>query len=100
MAGFTTFVRDIPQIIGVVINLWFYLTPIVYPTSVIPENIRSWVFRLNPLAAVAELYREVVLVGRITHWQEWLIFMGVSILIFKLGLSIYQRLRPGFADVL
>ncbi|MGA0200902.1 MAG: ABC transporter permease, partial [Prochlorotrichaceae cyanobacterium] len=100
MAGFTTFLRDIPQIIGVVINLWFYLTPIVYPTSVIPEGIRPWVFRLNPLAAIAEVYREVVLVGNISHWREWIILMVVSALIFKLGLSVYQRLRPGFADVL
>lgn len=100
MAGLTTFLRDIPQIIGVVINLWFYLTPIVYPTSVIPEGIRPWVFRLNPLAAIAEVYREVVLVGDISHWREWIILMVVSALIFKLGLSVYQRLRPGFADVL
>lgn len=100
LAGFTTFLRDIPQIVGVIINLWFYLTPIVYPTSVIPEGIRPWVFRLNPLAAIAEVYREVVLTGQISHWREWLILMVVSGLIFKLGLSAYQRLRPGFADVL
>ncbi len=100
LAGLSTFLRDIPQIVGVVINLWFYLTPIVYPTSIIPEGIRPWVFRLNPLAAIAEVYREVVLTGNITHWQEWLILMVVSGLIFKLGFSVYQRLRPGFADVL
>ena len=100
VAGLSTFLRDIPQIVGVVINLWFYLTPILYPTSVIPEGIRPWVFRLNPLAAIAEVYREVVLTGNVTHWREWLILMVVSGLIFKIGLSAYQRLRPGFADVL
>lgn len=100
LAGFTTFLRDIPQIVGVVINLWFYLTPIVYPTSVIPENIRPWIFRLNPLAAIAEVYRDIVLTGSLTYWREWLILMGVSVVVFKVGLSVYQKLRPGFADVL
>ncbi|MEB3163551.1 MAG: ABC transporter permease [Prochlorothrix sp.] len=100
LAGFTTFLRDIPQIIGVVINLWFYLTPIVYPTSVIPETIRPWIFRLNPLAAIAEVYRDIVLTGSLTYWREWLILMGVSAVVFKVGLSVYQKLRPGFADVL
>lgn len=100
LAGLTTFLRDIPQIVGVVINLWFYLTPLVYPTSVIPENIRPWVFRLNPLAATAEVYRDLILQGSLTYWREWLILFVVSALIFQVGFSIYQRLRPGFADVL
>jgi lipopolysaccharide transport system permease protein len=100
LASFTTFVRDIPQLLGVTINLWFYLTPIVYPVSVIPETIRPWVFRLNPLAALAEIYRDIVLAGSITYWQEWGILWVVSLIVFQLGLGIYQRLRPGFADVL
>lgn len=100
LAGFTTFLRDTPQIIGVIINLWFYLTPVVYPISAIPEGIRPWIFRLNPLAAIAEVYRDLVLTGSITYWREWIILMLLSGLIFKLGLSVYQRLRPGFADVL
>jgi lipopolysaccharide transport system permease protein len=52
-AGFTVFLRDIPQTLGMVLNLWFYMTPIVYPASVIPEQFRGWVFWLNPLAAIA-----------------------------------------------
>ncbi|MGA1624979.1 MAG: ABC transporter permease [Prochlorothrix sp.] len=100
LAGFTTFLRDIPQVVGVVINLWFYLTPIVYPTSIIPEAIRPWIFRLNPLAALVEVYRDLVLTGELSYWREWIILMGMSGLLFWIGLSVYRRLRPGFADVL
>lgn len=99
-AGLTVFLRDIPQTIGVVLNLWFYLTPIVYPASVIPEQFRDWVFWLNPPAAIAEVYRDLILVGKVTHWQEWGVSFGMSLLAFIAGLWVYRRLRPAFADVL
>jgi len=41
-AGLTVFLRDIPQTLGVILNFWFYLTPIVYPASVIPQEWRAW----------------------------------------------------------
>lgn len=100
VAGLTVFLRDIPQTLTVILNLWFYLTPIVYPTSVIPEAWRNWVFWLNPVAAISEVYRDLVLVGQVNHWGEWGIASVVSLAIFWVGVSCCQRLRPAFADVL
>lgn len=99
-AGFTVFLRDIPQTITVVLNLWFYMTPIVYPASVIPEAWRVWIFWLNPVAAIAEVYRDLVLVGEVRHWGEWAVALAVSLVVFLIGLKCYQKLRPAFADVL
>lgn len=100
LAGFTVFLRDIPQTLGVILNLWFYLTPIVYPASVIPAEFRGWIFWLNPVAALAEVYRDLVLVGEVQHWGEWGVASAVSLIVFWLGVSCYRRLRPAFADVL
>ena len=99
-AGFTVFLRDIPQTLGVVLNLLFYLTPIVYPAAIIPEEFREWVFWLNPIAAIAEVYRDLVLIGEIRHWGEWGLASAVSLVVFWIGFWCYQRLRPAFADVL
>jgi lipopolysaccharide transport system permease protein len=99
-AALTVFLRDIPQTLGVVLNLWFYLTPIVYPASIIPEAFRGWVFWLNPLAAIAEIYRDLILIGEVKHWGEWGIASAISLIVFWLGFWSYQRLRPAFADVL
>ncbi|MGQ4649225.1 ABC transporter permease [Lyngbya aestuarii] len=99
-SGLTVFLRDIPQTLGVVLNLWFYLTPVIYPADLIPEEFRGWVFWLNPPAAIAEVYRDLVLAGKVSHWGEWGVAMLVSLLVFCGGLSVYQRLRPAFADVL
>lgn len=99
-AGLTVFLRDIPQTLGVILNLWFYMTPIIYPASVIPEAWRVWVFWLNPLTAIAEVYRDLILVGEVKHWGEWGVASVVSLLVFYGGLRVYRRLRPAFADVL
>jgi lipopolysaccharide transport system permease protein len=55
---------------------------------------------LNPMAAIAEVYRDLVLVGEVRHWSEWGVASVVSILLFYVGLKYYQKLRPAFADVL
>ncbi|AFZ45835.1 ABC-2 type transporter [Halothece sp. PCC 7418] len=99
-ASLTVFFRDIPQTLAVVLNLWFYLTPIVYPIDVVPETVRDWVLWLNPIAAIAQLYRDLILIGEINHGGEWLMLMVISLVIFSGGLWVYQRLRSGFADVL
>jgi lipopolysaccharide transport system permease protein len=100
VAGLTVFLRDVPQTLGVLINLWFYATPIIYPASMIPEGWRVFVFWLNPMTAIAEVYRDLVLVGQVRHWQEWGVASVVSLLLFYGGLNVYRRLRPAFADVL
>jgi len=99
-AGLTVFLRDIPQTLGVVLNIWMYLTPIIYPASAIPEAWRNWVFWLNPLTAIAEVYRDLILVGEVKHWGEWGVASAIALMIFCFGFSVYKRLRPAFADVL
>lgn len=100
VAGLTVFLRDVPQTLGVLSTLWFYFTPIVYPASIIPEAWRVWVFWLNPMTAIVEVYRDLILVGQMQHWGELGVAFVVSLVVFYGGLTIYQRLRPAFADVL
>ncbi len=100
LAGLTVFIRDVPQTLGVVLNLWFYLTPIVYPATAIPDKWRTYVFWLNPLAAMAEVYRDLILVGRVKHWGELAVAFLIASMVLLLGVLCYRRLRPAFADVL
>nr|WP_283762292.1 ABC transporter permease [Roseofilum halophilum] len=100
VSALTVFLRDIPQSLAVITNLWFYMTPIVYPVSIIPEPWRQLVFWLNPLAAISETYRDLILVGQMQHWGEWMSALGVSLVLLSGGLWVYRRLRPAFADVI
>ena len=99
-AGLTVFLRDIPQTLNVILNIWFYVTPIVYPITSIPESWRNWVLWLNPLAAIVEVYREFVLTGEVKHWGELGIAFMTSVIVFIIGFLVYKKLRPAFADVL
>ncbi|MUL36698.1 ABC transporter permease [Gloeocapsopsis sp. AAB1 = 1H9] len=99
-AGLTVFLRDVPQTLALLTNLWFYATPIIYPASLIPEAWRGWIFWLNPMTAIVEGYRDLVLVGELRHGAELSVAVLVSVVVFCLGLAVYRRLRPAFADVL
>lgn len=99
-AGLTVFLRDVPQTLALLTNLWFYATPIIYPASLIPEAWRGWIFWLNPMTAIVEGYRDLVLVGELRHGAELSVAALVSVVVFCLGLAVYRRLRPAFADVL
>ena len=100
VAGLTVFLRDVPQTVAVLANLWFYVTPIVYPAEVIPASWRVWIFWLNPMTAITEVYRDLVLVGEVRHMGELGVAAVLSLLVFVGGFKVYQRLRPAFADVL
>jgi lipopolysaccharide transport system permease protein len=100
VAGFTVFLRDIPQTIGIVLNLWFYVTPIMYPSSAVPEQLAGWIGWVNPMFTVVDVYRDLILTGEFAHGPELAQLWVISTLIFGLGLWVYRRLRPAFADVL
>jgi len=100
LAGFTVFLRDVPQTLNVILNIWFYLTPIVYPADQIPDFLRPIVFWVNPMSAIAQVYRDLVLVGKVEYGVQWAIAALMSIVVFSLGLLTYRKLKPGFADVL
>jgi lipopolysaccharide transport system permease protein len=100
VAGFTVFLRDIPQTIGIILNLWFYVTPIMYPSSAVPEQLAGWIGWVNPMFTVVDVYRDLILTGEFGHGLELAQLWVVSALTFGVGVWVYRRLRPAFADVL
>lgn len=100
VAGLTVFLRDVPQSLTVILRLWFYATPILYPAILIPAAVRPWMLYLNPVAAIVGMHRDIILVGEISHWLEWLVATLISALLFAGGFYCYEKLRPAFADVL
>lgn len=99
LAGFTVFLRDIPQTVTISVNLLFYLTPIMYPIEAVPIMFRP-IMKWNPAGILADLYRDLILWGEVRHFQEWGLLWILSAIVFTLGITVYRRLRPAFADVL
>jgi lipopolysaccharide transport system permease protein len=98
LAGLGVFVRDTNHSIGLVLTVWMFLCPIVYPESMVPRGLLSW-FRFNPFLPVVNGYRSVLLDGTLPDAYLYLYLVGISLLIFFLGYSWFSRTKKAFADV-
>jgi ABC-type polysaccharide/polyol phosphate export permease len=97
MASLHVFFRDTAQIVGMVFNVWFYLTPIVYPLALVPVRYRPWL-ELNPLTALVGLYRQAFLGGRV-EYVPGLLSMALAVAVLtSLGFWLFGRLKPAFVD--
>lgn len=98
LAAVQTLLRDIEHVISVVIMLLFYATPVLYPTSLVPEAVRPW-FAANPLTYVAERLREILLSGSGLVAGD-LAMLAVALALFAGGFWVFERLSPHFEDFL
>ena len=97
VASFNLFYRDIQYLLNLVVLIWMYLTPIMYPIEIIPAQYR-FVMSLNPMAVIINAYRQVILSGKSPSLDSLLIALGVAVGIFILGFSIFKKLEGKFAD--
>jgi lipopolysaccharide transport system permease protein/teichoic acid transport system permease protein len=101
VSALNVFHRDIGQGLTVILNLWFWLTPIVWTVDIVPEKYR-WLLQLNPLEYIVEGYRKSLLYhqpiwGNITGGVYYWLTAAV---VFVAGALLFRRLKPEFADVL
>jgi lipopolysaccharide transport system permease protein len=97
LASLNVFFRDTAQVLGLVFNAWFYLTPIVYPLGWVPEGFRRWI-ELNPLTPLVELYRQALLGSELAlaPGVGWLAAFAAGVL--ALGWWVFDRMEPAFVD--
>jgi len=95
------FVRDTVQVISVILQFGFWLTPIVWHFTQIPEKYHFWL-RLNPMFYIVEGYRNSFVYG-IGFWEDpkYLIYYwSFTLLVLLTGMLLFRKLKPHFADVL
>lgn len=99
LASLGVYLRDIGQGTGLVLQVLMFATPIFYPPSAVPAWLQA-VLRLNPLAAIVENWRRVLLWGQPPDWATFGIWLPVSVVVMLLGYAWFMSTRRGFADVL
>ena len=97
MAAVHVFFRDTAQILGMVFNAWFYLTPVVYPLALVPGRFRGWL-ELNPLTPLVGLYRQAFLGGSAVPVAGTAELAVVAAVLLSLGFWLFRRLKWAFAD--
>lgn len=100
-ASIMPFFRDIDQIINIVLQFGFWLTPIFWNLEIVPKNLHFLV-KLNPVYYIVQGYRDTFING-VWFWEHSLLtpyFWIITIVLLLSGISIFKKLRPHFADVL
>ena len=99
VASLGVFVRDIVQGMALVLMAWMYLTPIIYPESIVPVPYRAAI-NLNPFTALVRNYRRVILDGLSPDWSGLAYFAAFALVSFVFGYWWFARTRKNFADVI
>ena len=89
--------RDIPPILGHVLTFWFFLTPIIYPVSSVPERFRALV-SLNPVTPFFVAYQEALLYNRLVSWQAFGVMLCLGAAALLIGVLVFERLRWSLAE--
>ena len=96
-AALQVFIKDVEHILMPVLMILMYLTPILYPLSLVPERMRPWV-AANPFGYLVNRLRDALLDGRLgVDWGDALA-TGVAVVLFAAGRWMFLRLSPHFED--
>ncbi len=101
VSALNVFLRDVGQIIGVVIQVGFWATPIFWDIQMMPPKVQT-LLKLNPMYYIVQGYRNSFIYNQ-GFWETPLLtlyFWTVTLFIFIIGIVVFQRLKPQFADVL
>ena len=97
MASCTAKYRDLQHVLPLVVQVWLYLTPIIYPLSKVPAR-AQWAVALNPLAPVVEMTRYLLLGHGEVHAGQFIYSVCSSLLLLVAGVMIFQRTERTFID--
>lgn len=99
LSALGVFMRDISHAVPVAITLMFFLTPIVYPASRVPEKFRLAIYA-NPFTHLVESARAAAIWGKMPDWP-WLAFSVIaSVAVFQIGYMFFMKSKSAFADVM
>lgn len=93
------FFRDVGQFFGIFMQFWFWLTPIVYPISIIPER-AHFLINWNPMMPLVSAYQNILISGQMPHWRNFLPITLLTLLLCWLGLRLFRKRSGEIVDEL
>lgn len=91
--------RDLKFVIPLLTQLWMFATPIIYPLSKIPENLR-FVYTLNPMTPIIDNFRAVTILGKAPNFNDLLLATVIALMLFFIGYIFFKKLERKFADII
>jgi ABC-2 type transport system permease protein len=94
-ATVNVFYRDVSHIIQVILQVWFYVSPIIYSVDFVPQRYR-WLFRLNPLLYVLNGFRLSIYYGLLPSLSSMSLSLGLGVVALGIGFSVFRRYEKSF----
>lgn len=91
--------RDLGSILPLILQVWMFLSPVVYPIGLVPERYHT-LYLLNPMAAIMEAYRSVLLFGTLPSFSGMAVAAAISVAVLWGGYAYFKALEIRFADVM
>jgi lipopolysaccharide transport system permease protein len=93
------FFRDVGQFFGIVIQFWFWLTPIVYPLSILPESVQK-MMRYNPMAGLINAFQNIFVGQLWPAWESLVPVTIVAVILCVFGLRLFRKHAGEMVDEL
>lgn len=93
------FSRDVGQVLSIVLQLWFWLTPVVYTVDTLPARFR-YLLELNPMTALVNIYQNALLRGEAPQWTQLLTPLMIGVGLFLFSFWIFRRASADLVDAL
>jgi ABC-2 type transport system permease protein len=90
LSPLAVFFSDVVELIGVLLTLLFYLTPVIYPKDIVPERLR-WVVRYNPIRSILEVFRDPIYQGEIPPLSHLTVSVVIALFVLALGAWVFRR---------
>lgn len=93
------FFRDVGPFFGIVLQFWFWLTPIIYPAAILPERFQNLI-SFNPMAQMSAAYQTIMVNGHWPNWQTLCPAALISLLLCALGFRLFRKHADEMVDEL
>jgi len=90
--------RDLQHIVGNVVMLWFFVTPVLYRVDTIPERFRQWMLIANPVAAIISAYQSIFYDHQLPELAPLAWVAGLSLLLLWFASVVFEQRREEFAE--
>ena len=98
-ASLNVLYRDMTQLVGLLLMVWMYLSPVMYATTTVSPTLQG-ILLMNPMGGLLQAMRDLIFVGHVTDMPfVWSAFAW-SLFTFFAGLSVFKRIEPLFAEVM
>lgn len=98
LAALNVTYRDVKYALPFAIQMLLFVSPVIYPTELIPEQYRFWM-KLNPLSGIIETCRAALLPTRSIDWGHFGLSAAITAVVFVAGAAYFHRVQRRFADI-